>query len=71
MRKELVEYEHGLPAHGHQGVRKTLDRIARVYYFPGIRKVVKDVVRNCDMCIRNKAARYAPYGELKTYTTPL
>jgi hypothetical protein len=70
LRKELVEHEHGLPAHGHQGVRKTLDRVSRTYYFPGIRKVVKDVVRNCDTCIRNKAARHAPYGELKTYTTP-
>ena len=70
LRKELVEHEHGLPAHGHQGVRKTLDRVSRTYYFPGIRKVVKDMVRNCDTCIRNKAARYTPYGELKIYTTP-
>jgi hypothetical protein len=70
LRKELVTHEHGLPAHGHQGVRKTLERIARTYYFPGIRKMVKEVVTNCDTCIRNKAARHAPYGQMRTPSTP-
>ena len=70
LRKELVEHEHGLPAHGHQGVRKTVERISRTYYFPGIRKVVKEVVMGCDICIRNKAARHAPYGQLKSPDTP-
>jgi hypothetical protein len=70
LRKKLVEYKHRLPAYGHQGVRKILDRVARVYYFPEIRKVVKNMVRNCDTCIRNKAARHAPYSELKIYTIP-
>ena len=70
LRKELVTHEHGLPAHGHQGVRKTLERISRIYYFPGIRNMVKEVIRNCDTCIRNKAARHAPYGQLKSPDTP-
>jgi hypothetical protein len=70
LRKELVTHEHGLPAHGHQGIRKTLDRLSRVYYFPGIRKVVKEVVTSCDTCIRNKAARHAPYGQMRSPQTP-
>jgi hypothetical protein len=51
LRKELVKYKHGLLTHGHQGVRKTLDKVFRVYYFPGIKKVIKDIIKNCDTCI--------------------
>jgi hypothetical protein len=70
LRKEFVAYEHGLPAHGHQGVRKTLERLSRSYYFPGMRKTVNEVVIGCDTCIRNKAARHAPYGHMKQPNTP-
>jgi hypothetical protein len=70
LRKELVSHEHGLPAYGHQGTRKTLERISRSYYFPGIRKTVKEVVASCDTCIRNKAARHAPYGQMRSPSTP-
>jgi hypothetical protein len=68
LRKELIEHEYKLPAHGHQGVRKTLNKLSKAYYFPGIKKVMKDVIRNCDTCIRNKVTRHALYNELKTYT---
>jgi transposase InsO family protein len=70
LRKKFVEYEHSLPAHGHKGVRKTLERISRSYYFPGIRKMVTEVILNCDTCIRNTAARHAPYGHMKQPETP-
>jgi hypothetical protein len=70
LRKELVEYEYRLPAHGYQGVRKILDRIVRVYYFPEIRKIIKNMVRNYNTYIRNKTTRHIPYSELKIYTIP-
>ena len=70
LREELVKEWHELPAHGHQGVRKTLERISRNYYFPGIRKVVKDIVTGCDTCIRNKSSRHTPYGQLTSPYTP-
>ena len=71
LRKELAKYEYGLPAYRYQRMRKTLDRIARVYYFPGIRKVIKDIVRNCNTYIWNKVARYTPYSKLNIYTISL
>jgi transposase InsO family protein len=70
IRRELVQEWHELPAHGHQGIRKTMERVSRHYYFPGIRKMVKDVVNGCDTCIRNKSTRHAPYGLLKPPLTP-
>ena len=47
-----------------------MSRLSRGYYFPGIRKVVKDVVTTCDICIRNKAIHYTPYGLIKSPKTP-
>ena len=70
LRTELVTEIHELPAHGHQGIRKTKERVARNYYFPGLRKTVETVVGGCDTCIRNKSARHAPYGHLTTPKTP-
>ena len=69
-RTKFVELFHELPAHGHAGIAKTLARMARDYYFPGMRAEVKKVVLKCDTCIRNKAARHAPYGFLQSATTP-
>jgi hypothetical protein len=38
----------------------------RTYYFPNIRKYVKDKIRKCDFYNRNKAARYKLYRLLKS-----
>jgi Integrase zinc binding domain len=43
-----------------------LERMQRTYYFPNIRKYVKDRIRKCDLCNRNKAVRHKLYGLLKS-----
>ena len=70
IRKRFVKEQHELKAHGHQGIRKTMERLARTYYFPGMRKMVEEVIGNCDTCIRNKSSRHAPYGLMKSPDTP-
>jgi RNase H-like domain found in reverse transcriptase/Reverse transcriptase (RNA-dependent DNA polymerase)/Integrase zinc binding domain/Chromo (CHRromatin Organisation MOdifier) domain/gag-polyprotein putative aspartyl protease len=70
MRREFTREQHSLPAHGHQGITKTVERIARDYYFPGMRKVVETVVTECDLCNRSKTSRHAPYGLLQPPPTP-
>ena len=42
-----------------------MSRLSRGYYFPGIRKVVKDVVTTCNIYIRNKAIYYTLYRLIK------
>ena len=69
-RVRFVKEFHGAMAHGHQGIAKTLSRLSREYYFPGMRKVVKDVVSSCNTCIRNKATHHAPYRLMKSPETP-
>lgn len=65
MRKTFVEQQHSLPAHGHQGLSRTFDRISRDYYFPSMRKEVYEVLRGCDLCAKSKSERHAPYGLLQ------
>jgi hypothetical protein len=69
IREDFIKEQHELPAHGHQGIGKTMDRLSRNYYFPGMRKLVTRIVGDCDTCIRNKASRHAPYGQLKSPST--
>ena len=68
--REYITEQHGLPAHGHQGIRRTYQRIARDYWSPQMRKIVKEVVSQCDTCLRNKASRHAPYGHMNTMVIP-
>jgi hypothetical protein len=42
-------------------VARTWERLAKQYYFPGIRRVVKEIIGGYNTCIRNKASRYTPY----------
>ncbi|RAL58210.1 hypothetical protein DID88_002313 [Monilinia fructigena] len=70
MTKEFVTEQHGLPAHGHQGIARTFARLREISYFPRMRTIVEEVVGNCDTCIRNKSSRHAPYGQLQTPDMP-
>jgi hypothetical protein len=65
IRKEFVRRFHELPAHGHQGIEKTLARLMEQYYIPKARQVVTEVLRECADCQRNRHERHAPYGLLQ------
>ena len=70
LRNELTRETHEARAHGHPGIDRTLERLSRNYYFPGMRKAVTRTVERCEECARNKPSRHAPYGELKNPDTP-
>jgi hypothetical protein len=70
IKEEVISQEHGLPAHGHQGIRRTHARIARNYWCEKMHQTVKNVVSNCDTCIRNKSKRQKPYGQMITVPIP-
>ncbi len=65
LRREFVKRIHEAPMHGHTGVSKTTERVARDYYFPGMRKVVEAVLRDCHICRTSKSERHKPYGFLQ------
>jgi len=47
-----------------------MEQLAKIYYFPGIRKLIEKVIGNCNTYIRNKSNCYAPYGLMKLPDTP-
>ena len=71
IRKQFVREQHSLPAHGHQGIARTFERLANDYYFPGMRKHVETVVTECDLCNKSKSNRHAPYGLLQPPPVPI
>jgi hypothetical protein len=70
LRDEAIRELHAHPTAGHQGIRRTTERIRRTYDYAGIKKDVTRIVNECEECARSKASRHKPYGELKPLQVP-
>jgi hypothetical protein len=55
---------------GHEGVKRTLHRLHRDFYFPAMRRVVQDFVRTSATCQRNKSEHLHPAGLLLPLPVP-
>jgi hypothetical protein len=55
----ILESVHGI---GHEGTEKTLHRLRVDFRNPGVRKAVRDFVRACATCQRNKTEQLHPTG---------
>ena len=55
LQQKLIEESHSNKTHGHQGIDKMIKRLTRTYYFPHMRKKVKEIVQKCNICRRSKA----------------
>lgn len=63
--KILYEY-HDSSLAGHYGVEKTLQKISRRYYWPGMRRSITQHVKECIECQRFKPSNHKPSGLLQT-----
>jgi hypothetical protein len=70
IRKEFTKELHKEPTTGHLRIEKTRDAVAACYYFPSIKRVVEQVVKECDICQKAKALRKHLYRLLKSPDTP-
>ena len=61
---------HDAKVAGHFGRDKTMEQMTRTYYWPDIDEWVRNYVRTCDACQRNKTARHKKYGPLKPLEIP-
>ena len=52
------------------GIYKTLERLRHNYYWHRIEEDVKDYVRACDTCQRDKPSRYRRNGQLEPLEVP-
>ena len=57
-------------AAGHEGTQKTLHRLRAEFYIPRDRALVRDLVRSCTTCQRNKTEALQPAGLLQPLDVP-
>jgi len=70
LRLRLLQDHHDPPAVGHPGHAKTLELIARRYYWPSMRKDVDRFVQNCHVCRRTRSTHHTLYGILRLFLVP-
>jgi hypothetical protein len=70
VRDEIIRTNHDDPQGGHFGRTRTTDAICRKYYWRGMVKDIREYVKTCDVCQRNKTYRHKAYGVLEPLPTP-
>ncbi|GKA27703.1 putative mitochondrial protein [Tanacetum coccineum] len=70
MRKELIKYFHNEAIGGHSGVYVTTKKLSAVFYWKGLKKMVKQWVRDCDICQRQKPDLSAYPGLIQPLPIP-
>ncbi|GAU42300.1 hypothetical protein TSUD_136860 [Trifolium subterraneum] len=66
----LLDEFHSSPQGGHSGFYKTYRRLAANVYWVGMKGVIQEYVRNCDVCQRQKYMATSPGGLLQPLPVP-
>lgn len=69
LRQKVLEENHEDVKAGHLGIRKTINRIGRKYYWPGMQRDIKRFVDKCVPCLEHKVPQTKPAGYM--HTTPV
>jgi hypothetical protein len=67
LRDQVIRLAHSA---GHEGIQKTLHRLRADFYIPHDRALVRDWVRSCATCQRNKTETLQPAGLLQPLEVP-
>lgn len=70
VRKSILYELHDAPYSGHVGVRKTLEALSQLFWWPKMRQSVKSYIKACEACQRNKATNQKPAGLLNPLPIP-
>ena len=70
LRLRILQLKHDHPISGHWGFIKTYEQLRRDYYFPHMRKFIKEYCDTCAICPLAKTPRHKPWGLLKQLEVP-
>ena len=70
LKNMILHDNHDSNIAGHFGTYKTLERLKHNYHWHKMEEDVKDYVRTCDTCQRDKPSRHRRYGELEPLEVP-
>ena len=70
LRQRICHELHCSPYAGHTGMNRTATLIARYFYWPDMQEDIKDYVRGCVLCQRNKPSTGVPIGKLLPLPVP-
>jgi hypothetical protein len=70
IRQQVIKEIHEQKTSGHQGIRKTYERLQRQFWYQGMKAEVVDMVKKCHECNLAKASRHKPYGQLQPLPVP-
>ncbi|PRP79435.1 retrotransposable element protein [Planoprotostelium fungivorum] len=70
LRTDVLITRHDSLTAGHWGVTKTIELIERDFWWPQLRRDVKDFISTCHTCIRTKPLRQKPSGLLQPLSIP-
>ena len=65
LEEDIIERFHADVREGHPGEARTIEKIQRNYYFPGTIRKVRQFIRKCDDCQKNKPPRQPPQGKMQ------
>lgn len=65
-RERALLENHSTPTTGHLGLRKTISRISRNYYWPGMCRDIRKFVGRCKICLEYKIPQCKPAGYMYT-----
>jgi len=70
LRREIIQLHHNTPIGGHRGRWKTVELVARNYWWPGVTKEVGRYVDGYNVCQRYKNQSKVPVGKLMPNAIP-
>ena len=70
LQEHIMWYFHSSPMGGHTGSQKTHARLKKEFFWHGMRKDIRQMIKECEVCQRNKTDNLRPAGLLQLLQIP-